>query len=502
MIGMPKVPEAMLGDVVVEVYPWLDPIRLVAYSVEKVAAVAVLANENSDPLEVAAARAVMLAGRDGRVEGEPLDEMFSDAEYPLFGHIRHFARARQVNPVAVWAVVMARIGATVSPRVVLPALVGSYGSLNSFICLVGASGMGKGGSTGAARDAVDITMAHTAGLEHQFNGPVYSVKIGSGQGVAAQYCWRERPEKSTGAPGALHRERDSVVFTCYEVADLVAKSSGTSTLLATLCEMWMAEELGSSYVDPTKRLPVAEHSYRAMFILHAQPDLMGPLLIDAASGGTPQRFIYVPVEDRHMPEERPDEPAPWPWRAPIFNAGRHVMEICPDARKAITEHHALKMKGLADPLDGHLLFCREKLAALIAISAGRNYMNCKDWQYAGQVMELSVWAREGALAGLRVVRTKAAVAVGKMEAIKEEAKEDSKVERALVRIREIIDKAKPYELTKRQIQQRASKKWDGEAFDMLCNSGAVIWEIRSVPNHPEVTYYALGEEQHDNPYTV
>ena len=46
-----------------------------------------------------------------------------------------------------------------------------------------------------------------------------------------------------------------------------------------------------------------------------QPDRAGWLL-DEADGGTPQRFLWLPVTDKNITATPPFEPAPWPWAAP------------------------------------------------------------------------------------------------------------------------------------------------------------------------------------------
>lgn len=437
----------------------------------------------------------------GRVEGEPLDALFSDAAFPMFGHLRQFARARGVSPVAALGVLLTRISTAIPVYVVTPAFIGSHGSLNSFVCLIGRAGTSKGGATGAAQDAVAIAMTHTAKGVRQYEAPPYSPKIGSGQGVAAQFAHRRRPEAKTGDPGEVIRDRDAVLFTCSEVSDLTAKSAGNSTLLATICEIWVGEALGSSYVDPAKRLPVAAMSYRACFVLHAQPDLLGPLLIDAAPTGAPQRFLYLPVVDTFRPDNEPLLPPPIEWSGPsqARDAGAQVVvPVCARAERAIKNQNRRMHAGLSDPLDGHALFARLKTA--VAINASRGLLAVDDlaWSHAGALHDLGKQTRTDVInylhAQKRAGHRAAAEAEGRKEIVKTELVRAEETDKGLARIIEVLTNAPVYTLTKRDVQKRCSRKWAPDAFDLLCSQGAIIWKTVELTTGgaKEKTVYALS----------
>ncbi len=53
-----------------------------------------------------------------------------------------------------------------------------------------------------------------------------------------------------------------------------------------------------------------------------------------------------------------------------------------------------------DPLDGHKLLCREKLAAAIAILRQRNEISEQDWELAGTAMKVSALTRAEVLKSL------------------------------------------------------------------------------------------------------
>ncbi len=238
------------------------------------------------------------------VEAQPSDEDVPPAdvggfwqERPILEHLLTFARARMVSPWALLGVSLVRVLAVVPPHVVLPALVGSHASLNTFVALVGPSGGGKGAAEGAALDALDV-------------GAVDVLTAGSGEGLAHLYARREKKE--------VVRHRDSVVLSVPEVDTLVAlKSRQGATLLPTLRSAWSGERLGFSYADPDKALPIERHSYRLGLVLGVQPGRAAPLL-DDADGGTPQRFLWMPTTDRDAPDELPAAPAQWPVKRPSW----------------------------------------------------------------------------------------------------------------------------------------------------------------------------------------
>ncbi len=75
-----------------------------------------------------------------------------------------------------------------------------------------------------------------------------------------------------------------------------------------LRKLWMGEQLGFNNASKATRSILAAHSYRASLIVGVQPIKAGPLL-DDADGGTPQRFMFLPVGDPDAPEIAPGRTA-------------------------------------------------------------------------------------------------------------------------------------------------------------------------------------------------
>jgi hypothetical protein len=168
--------------------------------------------------------------------------------------------------------------------VVLPDIIYGYASLNLTIALVATSGGGKGGSTSVAASAVRI-------------GPLafQTHTLGSGQGIAHGYGHWDTKTKT------VERHAESVLFTVEEVDHLAGLNAQTgSTTLAELRRFGMGEKLGHLFVDPSKRVQIAAHSYRGAFVVSVQPARAG-VILDATDGGTPQRFYWTPAADRSRP---------------------------------------------------------------------------------------------------------------------------------------------------------------------------------------------------------
>ncbi|WP_235681394.1 hypothetical protein [Tomitella gaofuii] len=308
---------------------------------------------------------------------EPEDDDDFWTVRPVLAHIRTSARARRVAPWGLLGVSLLRVLATVEPSVHLPAIVGGTASLNLFIGLVGRSGGGKGATEAAALDALDIT------------GPIMdapSLPVGSGEGIGRTY----RPHGTeSDAPNPVR----SAIFTAGEVDTLAALGSRTgSTLMGQLRHMYMGETLGFSNAGQSTRITVARHTYRAGLIVGIQP-LKAAVLLDDADGGTPQRFVWLPVTDPRAPSTRPDAPPPMTITVP--RAAATPMPVAETARAAIDAHRLATLRGEdVDPLDGHKLLCQLKVAAALALLDERDAVGEADWSLAAVVMGVSAMTRE------------------------------------------------------------------------------------------------------------
>lgn len=327
--------------------------------------------------------------RDGQSNAIPQPSHNSaiwDSRPELF-HIAQLARTQLASPWSVLGVILARVVASVPPFVVLPPIVGGYGSLNSFFALVGRSGAGKGISERVASMGFSIAK------------PAETFNAGSGEGLAHLYARRIRVPKDQGGGTAVERIRDNVTLSVPEVDSLTALGNRQgATLLSQLRQAWSGEHLGFAYADPDKALPIEEHSYRLTMIVGVQPGRAGGILEDS-DGGTPQRFVWLSTRlEDDCSEDFTDPPDAWQWEAPgpwKANArGRVVLEV-PEHIRDFMRKENVRMRKFPDEfgLDEHHYYAQLKLAGAFALLSRRVFINGEDWELASEMMRISLAER-------------------------------------------------------------------------------------------------------------
>ncbi|WP_326601855.1 bifunctional DNA primase/polymerase [Rhodococcus sp. PD04] len=320
---------------------------------------------------------------------------------PELSAVRQFAQARMIAPWALFGSAMMRALAVVPPRVVLPPLVGSHGSVNSYVALVGPSGAGKSVTRAAARDLVRLKLPG--------DGRLHAPNVGSGEGMVDQFAaYDSKAKEFVGL-------RTRVMFTVDEVESLTAQGGRSgSTLFPTMRSAWTGDALGFANRDKTKSVFVEAHRYRLTMIIGAQPTKAQPLL-DDADGGTPQRFLWMPTIDADAPDVEPAEPepiivGPWPQPKTGFSVAHAetgeialvtvpadpksfiVLAVPESVREDVLAQRKKVLRGDPDanPLDGHALMTRLKVAVGLMVMNGRyDKVGDEDWDLAGVVMEVS-----------------------------------------------------------------------------------------------------------------
>jgi hypothetical protein len=161
-------------------------------------------------------------------------------------------------------------------------------------------------------------------------------------------------------------------------------------------------------------------------------------LLAGADGGLPQRFVWLSTGDPDAPDERPPDPGCWEvpstgWQRGHSGhlrlvAGHGDLAVPASARDMIDTHRLAVLRGdhRVDPLDGHALLCRLKVAvALMALDA-RTEIEEADWHLAGHVMDVSAVTREQCRRALtehhRIQNTARALAVAERDEIVAERK--------------------------------------------------------------------------------
>jgi hypothetical protein len=382
---------------------------------------------------------------------------------PALERIRTYAQAQMAAPHAVLAVVLARVVCQTPAAVVLPDIIYDFASLNLTTALVADSGGGKGGSVAVGAAAVNVGVI-------RFN----THTLGTGQGIAHGYAHHEK--------GETVRHADAVLFTVEEVDHLAAHNSQTgSTTLAELRRFGMGEKLGHLYVDPKRRIEIAPHSYRGAILVAVQPTRAG-VILDAADGGTPQRFYWAPTIDHHPPGTEPERPEPWNWQPPdtlpAIDRTLRPITVCQTAADAIRQAQRDRRDGQGDPLDGHALLTRERLAAALGILDSRYEVNDEDWQLAGHLMAVSNTTRDDVVEALAARQREANRQRGKAEAerslIVTEAVEEAaaqRVARSIIRHLPDTETVPRHELRKRLASR--DRHYFDDAIERLLAAGQI-----------------------------
>jgi len=396
----------------------------------------------------------------GGAEGEPSGSAFWSAR-PILTHIHRSAQARAAGPWGALGSVLVRATCAVPPHITLPPLVGSAMSLNLFAALLGISGLGKGAADAVGREAVRFVYA---GLP---SDPV-ELPLGTGEGVAKTFRQADA--------GPDDDAPTTAIFAAPEI-DTVAALIGRqgATLEPELRKLYSGEQLGFTNAQKHTRTRVAAHSYRAGLIVGAQPERCGGLF-RGTDGGTPQRFIWLPVNDPGAPDVLPEAPEPVTVRIPRLP---HELTVPDMARQEILAHRRamLRNEAAVDELDGHRLLSRLKIAAALMIldSAHRDApgeITESDWELAGVVMGVSDQTREATRRAVESATRRANRARALDAAEREEVGEERRAARCREAILRWLDKA-PGDgwMSRRDLRQKVKVNlrgyFDGEVSQLI-----------------------------------
>jgi hypothetical protein len=447
-----------------------------------------LLTTGQDPIDDTAARTEFARGLQSRGYGPSTDDLpwintssngqRSHDDHPFWTarpelrHIRTYAQAQIAAPWATLGAVLARIVCQVPPAVVLPDIINDEASLNLTLALVGRSGDGKGGAVAVARRAVDI------------GTPQFQVHtLGSGQGIAHGYAHWESGRD--GEPGGVVQHATSVMFNVEEVDHLTAHNNqNASTALAELRRFCMGEKLGHLYADRTRRIEIPAHNYRGALIVGAQPTRAGVILNDT-DGGTPQRFTWWPTIDHDPPDIEPERPDPWQWKLPPELpqpnpfTGRRPLLVCQAVWDAVREARRARNRDEGDPLDGHAILTRERIAAALGLLNGHWGITDEDWDLAGQAMAISDATRAGVATALAASARVANSARAHAEADRDEVKEDRQDQRVARRLMDILRRGGDW-VNGSDLRRRLTSR-DRQAFESAITKLTAAGQIESEP---------------------
>ena len=399
---------------------------------------------------------------------------------PVLAHVRDFARARMVGPYALLGALLVRAAAATGPGVVLPPVVGGQASLNLLVAMVGKSGGGKGAADAAARAATNLP-----------DTPEYP--LGSGEGIARTFA-PPPPLRGKGDPSEQDAPPVQAIFTASEVDGLAAVASRRgSTLLPVLRSMWSGETLGAANAQAHTRVSVPAHSYRACLTVGVQPEAAGPLLHDLR--GTAQRFVWLPVGDPEPPEVLPPEPPAFQIRnqanVPPWMMANRVLELPEVARAAMIDHRRAVLRGDdVNPLDGHAMLTRAKLAAAFMVLDGRmGTVTADDWDLAGWLMGVSNRTRSSIERDLSEGRRRANQARALATVEHDDELDRRRLETVKRRVVAVVERGR---VSRGKLRAALGRKEYRDLFELAAFALEAEGVIHA-ENHGPTTFYTAGD---------
>jgi len=334
------------------------------------------------------------------------------AARPELRHIRKAAHSRNRSGDVALLAVLTRLSALVSHRIRADTGVGDLASLNLFGGIIGPSGIGK--STGVS--VAGRLLVAPADLDIRDGLP-----IGSGEGLAEVFMGvveehtgeirKGRGGTETPVTVQVRKQvRHNAFFYVDEGATLtrLMKERSGSTLGETLRSAAVGQTLGQTNASKDTSRYIPGGSYSLGLLVGFQPETVAPMLEEVAEG-TPQRFVWVQVIDPSVPDEQPE----WPGELKVWKtvgvldpgdeaSGAALITFDEGIRAELRAFDTAKQRGQVDlanenPYNSQAPVMKVKLAALLAILAGRRHVNPEDWRLALLLWESSCEARDAVL---------------------------------------------------------------------------------------------------------
>jgi len=333
---------------------------------------------------------IELEAQYAAAEGDPTYGFW--AQRDSLEHVYRFARSRRVARFAALACVLRRAVSAVPPNVVIPPIIGGCVSLNLFTTTLGRSGQGKDAADNAGFAAVEFPSP--AGVPMEAPRP----QIGTGEGLARLFKGSKNQEPLTAAH-----------LVVPEIGTLAAIAGRQGATLATeLLKGYMGQALGFQNASSDTTTAVAAHSYRLCLGVNSQPE-NSAFFLDRATDGFPQRFLWASATDPYAPMDRPNPVEPIEILLPTFGSSHYEITVPKRVWADMDAHRTrvLTEDPDTDPLDGHLMLTRLKVAFALAILEARSEVDLDDWRVAGELIDMSTATRSRAQAAVAAQRKNA-----------------------------------------------------------------------------------------------
>jgi hypothetical protein len=327
----------------------------------------------------------------------------------VMAHIKQAALARLVCPDAVLHCVMATVASLLNHGSRLETGKGNS-SLTHFVAAVGKSGAGKTEAMKVARELLATWTSDRfaiTGNEGYFDGP-----LGSGEGMVEAFMGevktpkldesgQEKINPRTGYPQCDTKRtqvRHNALFCSDEGRQALAIDARKgSTLFAVLCELWSGAMAGQTNAEANRTRKVEADSYTIGLLLGFQPSTIEALFADEA-GGAPQRFAFVPAEyEPYANDLDSDIVDEWPGQLELdISVAPVVITLTREQQAEVRRSIRLKAAGLGDdnPLDGHRMLLRCRVAALLSLLHGKTAVSEDIWRLANVLVTVSCQMRD------------------------------------------------------------------------------------------------------------
>ena len=309
-----------------------------------------------------------------------LDDEFWTAR-PYLAHIREAAYSAMLAPAGVLGAVLARYAALITPKILVPGVVGSPGTFDYLTMLIGPSGAGKSSSMDVAARL----------LPWDDERILLDKPIGSGEGVANALISYEDVEVDGKKTRQQVIAKDALHMSVDEGVGLAAQAgrSGT-TITSTLCSAWSGREIGQLNASEDRRRIIPARTCRITAVIGIQTarahELVSPELVNQ---GFPQRIMCFSLVDKSVTATTP----PWPGVLDVSvpDKLKHGLQIPLGVVDQVAQEIRARRlaivngEGSPDPLESHKDLLCLKTAGVLALMDGRFEISAADWALAQTV---------------------------------------------------------------------------------------------------------------------
>jgi len=349
---------------------------------------------------------------DGSAESDATSLYLPDSFWeatPLLSEVRRQALARLRTPDAVLAALLTMYATTIPMGIWLPGVVGAPAPLNLYAVVVGRSG---GGKTSAMTIAAQL-------LGSPGNADILLRKqLRSGEGLVP-LVMKPGKKGTKNEPEEPPTNRVGVHVHYDEGGTLSKQTHQTaSTIIPYLNTAWSgAGTVGGWKTDGAAEFDASR--VRICALIGVQYGIGANLFTgEAATLGFPQRLLFLSadehpaVQDQEMPDEIAEiEPMGLPFlRHSDYVHRPHYVDIPRHIRQEVWDWS----KTRPDPLDGHLMNLRLRIAAVLMFLHGAGDTSFEPWwDLAGMVQGVHNDVRHTFISSHRLVKEAADDALGR-----------------------------------------------------------------------------------------